>query len=334
MPHCFSRLKVIMNLKLLSFLFIVPYCLGQTVPSFRISTPSSGGIESHFIETGFYGVSTAARGLKLVLGGPACTECRPTGFFSAVDLDSYIGNSPFWVGLHNVGGGFGIHRHNERRNNPGDTVGDSLRHVEVSRQAVLAIIADPMVLTGVAFDGWAGGVDLRLGCAPFSILTGGFVPTMHTKLMVEAYGYSPAVRYKTAHMRVFAGGKAGFLTDGYNAEWGVTVWPAEFAQFMTGVQGGVSIIKFGFAGGLKASAAGRATMNAIYNSRMNEYRLAGGVGDPLIMNEQIFKRFVSSYVAFCWKSLVLGLTNYVELPERQKRVRAKSSFEIALGFTF
>jgi len=327
-----------MKIRIVLSLIVIPCLLGASSANpqaVRIGSQFAGFIQP-FIETGLYGLKTTSKGMSILFASPLCSQCRPTGLYSTVNLDGYLVKTPFWVGVHDLGGGFGLHRHSEHQNNTATGSADSLRHVEIARESIVALLAEPTFLFGASFDGVVGGIDACVGVVPFSLqMNGGLIKTVHEQMYLKLYGYSPTLAYKIINMRLFAGAKAGFFMDSRNAEWGVTVSPGQFVQGLAGVQGGIGILKFGVAGGLKALSAGQATMNAVYNQRLEEYYKHGGtVSQPLAVDEGMMGRFVCSYVGINWKSLVLGLVNCVDLPERSKGVRTKSSFSVTLGFIF
>jgi len=300
----------------------------------RLATEHGEGVRSHFLATGLYGLGVRSKGLRVALGEPSCSACRPYGFFSTVDLDSYIGTGPFWVGLHNLGGGFGVHRHVERHNNTVVGQESSLRHLEVTRETIVARLADPRWLAGVSFDGFLGGIDMCLSCAPFTVITHGkLVATTHVSLAAESFAYTRSLIYNKMNARLFCAGRVGYVANGDNAEWGVEVAPGESGEAMIGLQGAIMPIKFGIAGGLALQAATRTLMNATYLQRLAQYQgQAMAIADPLVVAPAIRNRFLCSYVAFSWDNFVLGLSNYVVLPNKAQRLH--STVTLSLGCVF
>jgi len=301
------------------------------------------GAGRRFVETGAYDVSVYAKGAKFMIGFPECRQCYPVGFFSSVDLETYLSATPFWIGVRNLGGGFGLHRHKEHRNQfPEQPATDvlqvaTLRHTTVIREKVAAIVLSPALVSGATFGGQWGGVDMACGVEPCaSALNQYGMSAMHAKFFCEAYGYSLPVRYKKWSARLFCGGLGAVSAPGINREWGVRVQPGPGASGMIGVQSAWSFLRFGVAYGHHFQAGTRTTIRGQeeYLRRMSEYerersilkqvqfsgRPLGGLPDarfesvalPLDATPSLSTHSITTYCAATWRRWTLGLSGQYE----------------------
>jgi len=319
------------------------------------------GAARRFVETGAYDVSVYAKGAKFMIGFPECRQCYPVGFFSAVDLETYLSATPFWIGVRNLGGGFGLHRHKEHRNQmPEQPASEklqlaTLRHVTHIREQVAAIVLSPALVSGATFGGQWGGVDVALGVEPCASAVNTYgVSAMHSRFFCEAYGYSLPLRYKKLSARLFLGGQCGVSAPGINREWGVRLLPGVGASGMIGVQSAWSFLRFGLAFGHHFQAGTRTTIRSQedYVRRMHEYErdnsilrqvqfLQNPIGRdgaaridtlrvPLDVAPSISIHSFTSYCAATWRRWTLGLSGQYEW--NVSRRISMSHIRLTLGY--
>ena len=314
------------------------------------------GAARRFVETGAYDVSVYSKGARLLVGFPECGSCHPTGFFSSLDLESYISTTPFWMGMRNLGGGFAYHRHRYYKNQipqhePTDVLQtETLRHVTAYKEQIAAIVLSPAFVVGATLGGPWGGWDVALGIEPSaSAFNGGSIPTMHTKFFCETYGYSAPLRYKKLSGRLFAGGLCSVSTPGSNREWGIQLTPGVSVSGMTGIQAAWSFLRFGLAFGQHYRGAARTSVTYMndYNRRVREYerdsRALANVQEgsgvkiepltiPLEIPAALLTSAITSYCAATWRKWTIGLSGQYEW-NRSRHV-SLSYVRVALGYAF
>lgn len=215
-----------------------------------ISLSSYTGLVRHFLATGLYDASVFAKGFALIVGSPSCNRCVPHGFFSAIDIEGYFNQSPIWIGVRGLGGGFGMHKHFEAQAPlPNDNDAARSRALLMIKQPVTAIILSPSYALGATFGGALGGVDMNVSIEPVGLALNGSreIPTSHVRLSADLYGYTAPLRYKSLAARLFVGGQASHTFPGENLEYQLTVAPGSALVGMLGFQGALSFIRFGSA---------------------------------------------------------------------------------------
>ena len=63
-----------------------------------------------FIETGVYDISGFAKYPRLLMG---MSFGKNASIGSSLDIEAYINNGPFWLGVRNLGGGFSYYRNED-----------------------------------------------------------------------------------------------------------------------------------------------------------------------------------------------------------------------------
>lgn len=321
------------------------------------------GAGRRFVETGAYDVSVYAKGAKLLVGFPQCNRCTPTGFFSALDLESYIAQTPFWVGVRNLGGGFGHHRHRYYKNQmparepSAELQTETLRHVTAYKEQIAAIVLSPALVTGATLGGQWGGWDIAFGVEPSaSAFNGGAIPTMHTKFFCETYGYTAPVRYKKFSGRLFVGGQCAAASAGENREWGINLAPGASVSGVFGAQAAWSFLRFGLAYGHQYQGGTRSTITyrndylrrakeyerdntALAQAHKGERAFMGAaapqfetVAIPLDIPSALATHSVTSYCAATWRKWTIGLSGQYEW--NWSRDVSLSYVRVALGYAF
>ncbi len=311
------------------------FSLGGLSPKNSLAFLTHDTPAAHFLETGLYGLRLSNKELRIAFAVPRCAQCIPHGFFSTFSVHKYLGATPVWVGLQNCGGGFGLHRHIEHHNSTIINNENDLRHRTSVEQKIIALLADPRWVLGATFEGRAGGIDMSVGCAPYSFAAnGGVVPTVHARWFSEVYGYTASLAYQSVAMRGFFGGRVETSFTAQNDQWGVAITPGDVLNGIVGLQGEIGAVRFGIATGLSARGADQAVLSAQYAYYVDKYHATGGsMVDPLALSGASWGKFLSSYVAYTWDALVVGLSNYVELPNASLR-RAQVGFSVAIGILF
>ncbi|MDQ5890330.1 MAG: hypothetical protein QG604_204 [Candidatus Dependentiae bacterium] len=239
------------------------------------STSFQSGLARRFVETGAYDLSVRAKGLKILFGSPTCNHCMPDGFFSAVDIEGYVGDGPMWVGLRNLGGGFALHKHYERLQHTNDELHNAHRPLFMVKQPITAIILTPSYLLGATFAGRFGGIDISIGCEPVGLfLANGSAPTTHVRLFTESYGYTAALKHNAMSARLFFGGYAEHAFSGENREWSVKFSPGSMVGGVAGLQGALGFLRFGSAYGYQWHSG--STSAVLDNSYAYFYRSRSG----------------------------------------------------------
>jgi len=305
-----------------------------------VSGVMHSGLVRRFIETGAYDASVYAKGFKISCGTPLCRECRPDGFFSAVDAEKYIGNSPCWLGIRNLGGGAAFHRHHDRFHKKYET-------------SVTGIILNPQFCGGATFGGSLGGIDTMLGIEPNAIqFNGGAVPTMHIKFLTESYAYSAPLKYRSASGRLFVGVQGSVTTPSMNKDWGLNIRPGYSAGGMVGVQWKLGFLRFGTAYGYQVQKGTTSHLKDgfVYAEKLSNYQekmfalsqvgnrmmvahksAPSDIASPLVLDAGGHTHMVTSYLMATIKErFTIGLSAQCEWP-REPRRPMQSKISLALG---
>jgi hypothetical protein len=319
------------------------------------------GVGRRFVETGAYDVSVYAKGAKFMIGFPECKQCYPVGFFSSIDLETYLSATPFWIGVRNLGGGFGLHRHKEYKNQmpeypPSETLQvGTLRHMTLIREQVAAIVLSPAVVSGATFGGNWGGIDIALGIEPCASAVNQYgVSAIHSRFFCETYGYSLPLRYKKLSARLFCGGHCAVSAPGVNREWGLRLLPGIGVSGMAGIQSAWSFLRFGAAFGYHFQGGTRTAVRVHedYMRRMHEYereqsmirqvqfadRLVSGAGTvmrdvamlPLNATPNFSANSITTYCAATWRRWTVGLSGQYEW--NWSRRMGMSHIRLTLGY--
>jgi len=314
-----------------------------------IALSSYPGLARHFLSTGLYDMSVFGKGFTLTVDSPSCTRCVPHGFFSAIDIEGYFTQSPVWVGVRGLGGGFGMHRHLEAQA-PAAAKNDSVKaQPSLSiKQPVTAIILSPSYALGATFGGKVGGLDMNVSIEPVGLALNGAreIPTSHVRLCAEMYGYTAPLRYKALAARLFAGWQVKYGIPGENLEYQLTVSPGATLLGMLGFQGALSFVRFGSAyqsvwqsGVSEASidvvayshparpmVGGHRERDAVYSTQQS----TAGAFSPAVAS---VKHLITSYLAATLGQCTLGISTQSELggEERQSLL---GTIRVTAGFVF
>jgi len=296
-----------------------------------LSLALHSGLSKKFIETGAYDRSVYAKGCSVFCGSPRCEYCPAHGVIAAADIEAYIGQGPFWVGVRNVGGGFTLHR---------DTWSGAPSATPQQwpvKERVEVTVLSPAFMVGATLGGLLGGFDIALGFEPAGLAINGAMPTSHGKGLIEMHGYTPALKYKSLGLRLFAGAQAAYTDSATNREWEVCVHPGGALSGLAGLQGTVAFVRFGVAYGQHYQMAGKSEIVAQdrYTARLAEYeqealfrqewqmrRSAGGntaqsvqlaPTAPPVLGQAQHAHVVASYLGLSFGSVTLGCSSQVEI---------------------
>ena len=333
------------------------YLSEDVLPSRSIVTLlSHGGLAQRFVETGAYDVSLYSHGFKFFYGSPGCRFCAPLGVVSAVDIENYVGDGPFWVGLKNIGGGFAVHRHVR---NAGPAVPLASRawpeSVTIHDHLVTKLLS-PQWALGATFGGAAGALDTMIGCEPYLVLLNGVdAPTVHVRLAYESCMHTPPLRYKKMSIRLLGGLAASYAFSARSSEWGVSIAPGNIMGGLIGFQAAWSFARFGSAYGYVVDSGGTCTVVAknTYESRLRAHvqheealrevlTRAGGSGgvlpaasgeSPLRVSPQARTHSLTSYLAFAvaphWTFGLSGMYSWKQdTGEKGRDIRLVLSYKI------